>query len=92
VRCGQLGSTDVSLTSVCGKCGVPLHSCIQCGAFDAGARFECAEPVPARVSPKDTANTCGLFALRVSVERETGSVRASGTSSAKKAFDDLFKF
>jgi hypothetical protein len=28
----------------------------------------------------------------VQVERETGSAQATTTSSAKKAFDDLFKF
>jgi hypothetical protein len=43
------------------------------------------------VSPKDAANTCTLYAPRISVERETGSQPASGASSARKAFDDLFK-
>ena len=34
----------------------------------------------------------GYSAPRVNVERETGSAPASGSNSARKAFDDLFKF
>jgi hypothetical protein len=44
--------------------------------------------VPAAVSPKDAANECTLFAAAVRVERQTGS---TPTSSARSAFDDLFK-
>jgi len=91
-RCGHVESTEVGSMSTCGKCGVPLHACIHCSSFDSGARFECREQIPARVSPKDARNECTLFAPRVNVERETGSTPASTTSSAKKAFDDLFKF
>jgi hypothetical protein len=46
--------------------------------------------VPARISPKDARNECALFEPRTTVERETGST-ASGPSSARQAFDDLFK-
>jgi hypothetical protein len=93
-RCGTLGGTDVGADSRCGNCGVELHACIHCASFDSGARFECRETIPARVSPKDAANTCPLFAPRVSVERETHSTPAasSGSTGARKAFDDLFKF
>ena len=94
-RCGRLESTDVLPLSACGGCGVPLHACIHCDSFDPGARFECRQVIPARVSPKDTANDCPSFAARVKVERETGSSPAASggdSSSAKKAFDDLFKF
>ncbi|HUR21467.1 MAG TPA: hypothetical protein VMZ90_11700 [Vicinamibacterales bacterium] len=49
--------------------------------------------VRARVSPKDAANECALFAPRHTVERETGSTpAASPVNSSRKAFDDLFKF
>jgi len=91
-RCGHLESVDVGSASVCGQCGIALHACINCVSFDSGARFECRQTIPARVSPKDARNDCALFSPRVSVERETGSTPASGSSSAKKAFDDLFKF
>jgi hypothetical protein len=91
-RCGNLESLDVGSQSRCSKCGVDLHACIQCASFDAGARFECMQPIAARVSPKDVKNECPSFSPRVKVERETGSAPAAGQSSAKKAFDDLFKF
>ena len=90
-RCGHIEPRDVGSASTCGKCGVDLHACVQCASFDAGARFECMQPIPARVSPKDVRNACTFFAPRVRVERETGSTPAPG-SGAKKAFDDLFKF
>ena len=67
----------------------PLRACIHCDSFDPGARFECRQTIPARVSPKDAANACTLFAPRLQVERETGS---TAPTSARKAFDDLFKF
>jgi hypothetical protein len=89
-RCGHLEATDVGSQSRCGQCGVDLHACIHCASFDSGARFECMQPIPARVSPKDAKNSCAFYSPRLKVERETGSAPA-GPSSAKKAFDDLFK-
>ena len=93
-RCGHLENVAVGPDSLCTKCSVPLHTCINCSAFDAGARFECREPIQARVSPKDLRNECRFFGPRVSVERQTHSTPASNASSsgARKAFDDLFKF
>jgi hypothetical protein len=90
-RCGQDAPAEVGFDTRCARCGVALHACIHCASFDSGAPFECRQAIPARVSPKDAANTCTLYAPRISVERETGSQPASGASSARKAFDDLFK-
>ena len=90
-RCGNIEAPDVASLSKCGNCGADLHSCANCASFDPGATFECAQVIPARVSPKDAANTCAKFAPRHTVERETGSTPATSTSS-RKAFDDLFKF
>jgi hypothetical protein len=58
-----------------------------------------------RVSPKDLTNECPLFDARTSLERETSTSAAppatasSGSqggaahsTTARKAFDDLFKF
>ena len=60
--------------------------------FDTSAAFECQRPIAVRVSPKDARNTCADFQPRTTVERETKSSAApSSPSSAKKAFDDLFK-
>lgn len=89
-RCGTTAALEVGLDTACGKCGTSLHACIQCASFDAGARLECMKPITARVSPKDARNTCTVFSPRIKVERETGSSPAP--NSAKKAFDDLFKF
>lgn len=96
-RCGNRLGLPVGLLDRCSKCGVDLHSCIQCVSFDTSARWECAQQaLPARVAPKDGGNTCNLFAPRTTIERQTGTP-ASGSSgstssnSARKAFDDLFK-
>ncbi|WP_396625510.1 hypothetical protein [Luteitalea sp.] len=90
-RCGAPVDPAILSRSACAKCGQSLHSCVQCAHFDTSATFECQQKIPARVSPKDAANECTLFGVRASWERETSStVAPSTTSSAKKAFDDLF--
>ena len=88
-RCGNLLSLPVAADSRCSRCGVDLHSCVQCTFFDTGARFECAQAtLSARVSPKDAHNACAFFVARTTVERQTGT---PGPTSARQAFDDLFK-
>ncbi len=97
-RCGTIVDPQVMSRSTCPKCQVALRSCIQCVNFDPGASFECAIKLPARVSPKDTANECQHFSIRTTIERETTTAVAEKggnpkePSGAKKAFDDLFKF
>jgi hypothetical protein len=97
-RCGTIADPQVMSLSKCAKCSVDLRSCIQCVNFDPGGIFECAMKIPARVSPKDTANECQHFSMRTTIERETTAAVSdkSGNpkepSGAKKAFDDLFKF
>jgi hypothetical protein len=91
-RCGNVFTAAISADTRCQRCGADLRTCAQCESFDTGKRFECAQPIPARVSPKDARNTCELFSPRVTIERETHSqAQPQGTSSARKAFDDLFK-
>src|SRR5262249_42080510 len=105
-RCGNLLSLPVGILDSCKKCGVDLHSCIQCVSFDTSARWECtqSDKLPARVSPKDGRNNCALMTPRTTVERQTSTSPASSPSSvsgssggssasnsARKAFDDLFK-
>jgi len=87
-RCGNRLSLPVSVDGRCARCGVDLHSCIQCLSFDTAARFECTQPLTARVAPKDARNECGFFAARTTVERQTGT---QGPTTARQAFDDLFK-
>lgn len=93
VRCAACGHAFTgnlfAPDAVCARCGAALHSCAQCTFFDPGARFECMQPITARIVPKDAINTCPLFEPRVKVERETTSRRPD---SPHKAFDDLFKF
>jgi hypothetical protein len=97
-RCGNLLSVPIGQLDRCGKCGVDLHSCIQCVSFDTSARWECTEnaKLPARVAPKDERNTCALMTPRTTVERQTSTAASkdpgpAGSSSARRAFDDLFK-
>ena len=88
-RCGNLLSVPVADDDRCSRCGVDLHSCVQCVSFDTSARFECSQTtLTARVSPKDARNACALFAPRTTVERQTGT---PGPTTARQAFDDLFK-
>ena len=91
-RCGTIDAGAIGSLSTCATCGVDLHACIQCQSFDPGARFECRETIAARVSPKDARNTCPLFVGATRVEKATGSTPSTTPeSSARKAFDDLFK-
>jgi len=91
-RCGAaLASTPVE-EATCTDCGSDLHTCTNCRHFDSSARFECRQPVDARVPSKAKNNDCGLFEPKL--VQEVGSRAASGESSrdAKSAFDDLFDF
>ena len=93
VRCARCGNeltvaTAWSQDATCARCGSDLHSCAQCGNFDTSAPFECNQTIPARVSPKDVRNACTFYEPRTTVERET---KSQAPTSARKAFDDLFK-
>ena len=88
-QCGYVVSSEVGGESKCLRCGTDLHSCAQCVSFDPGSRFECMQPVPARVTPKNARNTCASFSPRTTVERETTTPKVD---SSRKAFDDLFNF
>ena len=93
VRCARCGNelsvaTAWSQDATCARCGSDLHACAQCANFDTGAPFECQQTIPTRVSPKDVRNACTLYEPRTTVERET---KSQAPTSARKAFDDLFK-
>jgi predicted RNA-binding Zn-ribbon protein involved in translation (DUF1610 family) len=92
VRCATCGNPvtgDIGADSRCPRCGNDLHACAQCTSFDPGSRFECMQPIPARITPKNARNSCTSFSPRTTIERETTAPRPD---SARKAFDDLFKF
>jgi hypothetical protein len=89
-RCGNVLSPPIGFDTRCDRCGTELHSCAQCAHFDTGSRFECTQPIEARITPKDAKNACTFFSARVTMERETKSSGQAPT--ARQAFDDLFKF
>jgi predicted RNA-binding Zn-ribbon protein involved in translation (DUF1610 family) len=93
-RCSQCGTLLPSTGEVpekCPKCGFELHSCKQCTYFDPSSRFECMQPVPERVPRKDVKNQCTFYSIRVTTEKETTTPAAAKPTSARQAFDNLFK-
>ena len=93
IRCARCGyeltvAAAWSVDGTCQRCSSDLHACAQCANFDTSAPFECQKPVPTRVSPKDARNACTFYEPRTTVERET---KSAAPTSARKAFDDLFK-
>ena len=92
-RCAACGAslpiTAGSLTD-CPHCRALLHACRQCAHFDPGQRFECLQPIAARIADKNAANECASFAMRVTVERET-STGAVRPDDARRGFNNLFK-
>jgi hypothetical protein len=88
-RCGNRLAVPVEADARCSRCGVDIHSCINCVSFDTSAVWECTQTLTARVAPKDARNACTLFEPRTTVERQTGT--PAGPPSARQAFDDLFK-
>jgi len=90
-QCGTILPPTGETPEKCPKCGFELHSCKQCMYFDPSSRFECMQPVPQRVPRKDVKNSCTLYAIRVTTEKETTTPSAAKPSSARQAFDNLFK-
>jgi hypothetical protein len=92
-RCAQCGTVlpEIPPNGLCPKCGFELHSCKQCAYFDPGSRFECMQPVTRRVEKKDVRNDCTFYELRVAREKETSTPAPLRPSTARQAFDNLFK-
>jgi hypothetical protein len=89
-RCGNKLALDVAPDDRCSRCGVAVHSCINCVSFDTSARWECTQQaLTARVTPKDERNACTFFEPRTTIERQTSTQAAP--NNARQAFDDLFK-
>jgi hypothetical protein len=93
-RCAECGALLENLSATlgqCPKCGCDLHSCKQCEHFDPSSRFECNQPISARISPKDKRNDCTFYSIRVRLEKETSSKQAQRPNDARQAFENLFK-
>ena len=86
--CATILPAGLDLTGKCLKCGFELHSCKMCAYFDTSARFECTQPVKERIARKTAHNTCPLYIVRSTIERETSSSRPL---DARSAFENLFK-
>jgi len=91
-RCSQCGNILQSdATGNCPKCGFALHSCKQCTYFDPSLRFECSQPIPARIARKDERNDCTFYSMRVTREKETSTPASARPMDARQAFENLFK-
>ena len=93
-RCAQCGTLLTALGELperCPKCGFELHSCKQCMYFDPSSRFECMQPIPERIPRKDVKNTCTLYSIRVTREKETTTPATAKPADARQAFENLFK-
>ncbi len=102
-NCGAVLSNGFDPNGQCPKCGFELHCCKQCRFFDSGAQFECTQPIPERISPKDAKNNCTFYEFRTTVEKDTaptsyaqkGSAPAASApprpNDARQAFENLFK-
>ena len=91
-RCTQCGTVLPSPPGdKCPKCGFELHSCKQCMYFDPGSRFECTQPIPARIPKKDARNECTFYEIRVTREKETSTPASLRPTDARQAFENLFK-
>ena len=102
-NCGAVLNAGFDPNGKCPKCQFELHSCKQCRFFDSGARFECTQPIPERIFPKDTRNNCTFYEFRTTVEKDTAPTSYAQKNSnaspatpprhsdARQAFEDLFK-
>jgi hypothetical protein len=91
-HCGErvLDLDSIGFDAVCRKCGAALHACAQCANFDTSARFECTEPIPARIPSKKARNECTFYAPAKAFDL-TGSRGTATPDDARSAFDNLFK-
>jgi len=104
-NCGAVLTPGFDSSGQCPKCNFQLHCCKQCRFFDTGAQFECTQPVPERISPKDTQNTCTFYEFRMTIEKDTAPTTYSQPAQtaqaeaaipsrppdARQAFENLFK-
>jgi predicted RNA-binding Zn-ribbon protein involved in translation (DUF1610 family) len=103
-NCGAVLTAGFDPNGKCPKCGFELHCCKQCRFFDSGAQFECTQPIPERITPKDVKNDCKFYEFRMTIEKDTAPTSYAQpaqtaaapsapprTNDARQAFEDLFK-
>jgi hypothetical protein len=86
--CAAIVPAEIDFTSKCPRCKADLHACKQCTYFDTASRFECTQPVSARIPKKEVNNQCSFYSPRTTVERETSSTKPM---DARQAFENLFR-
>ena len=87
--CGAVLPVATATLEQCPNCRAAIRACRQCAHFDAGRRFECDEPIPARLADKSARNDCAWFSLRVTVERNA-SPDSTRPGDIRRGFDSLF--
>lgn len=93
-NCGHQQRAEVAFIgprSTCDKCGTFLHSCRHCQFFETSARFQCKKPVPAALADKWAANDCTVFEPRLVLDATGRRAEGKTVSTAKNAFEALFK-
>jgi hypothetical protein len=80
---------EIGFDTTCRRCGADLHACTQCAHFDTSARFECVQPIPARIPDKKRRNACTFYSPAQSFDL-TGARATATPDDARAAFDRLF--
>ena len=88
--CGAVLPIANATLAECPQCRAAIHACAQCESFDTSRRFECTQPIIARVADKNARNECDGFSLRVTVERDA-SPDSTRPADLKRGWDNLFK-
>ena len=88
--CGAVLPIATGSLEQCPNCRAAIHACRQCTHFDTGRRFECAQPVPARIADKNARNECPEFSLLVTVERDA-TPDGTRPDDVRRAFRNLFE-
>jgi len=86
--CAMVLPVGIDFTGKCPRCNFELHSCKQCAFFDTSSRFECTQPISARIPKKDARNHCNFYSPRATIERETSTPKPL---DARAAFENLFR-
>jgi len=105
-NCGAVLAPGFDAKGTCPKCNAELHCCKQCRFFDSGAQFECTQPIPERITPKDGKNDCKFYEFRTTIEKDTAPTSYQQPAQiaaalpeptpgrpldARQAFENLFK-
>ncbi len=85
---GEAG--EIAADATCSRCGADLHTCATCVHFDTGVRWECRQPIPARVARKRDRNDCTFFQPKTVQEFAAESSKPA-PGDPRAAFDALFK-